>query len=257
MTAIAALRLLSPDPRRLAGFYRSALGFAVGADGQLTLGAQRVELAATPRTGTPAGLTLGFQHFAMVAPDMDRAFARLQSVHGWRAISADGPVHLPHRSGGVTAFKFRDPDGHPLEFLHFPDGKAPTSWAGAAGPDVQGIDHTALVVADTARSVAFYEALGFRAQPGSLNHGPTQARLDGVPDPVVEVTPLTCDGAPPHLELLCYRTPAAAPADLADDHPLATRTRLSGAPGDLPARDPDGHRLTSADPHKSPHDTPS
>ena len=257
MTAIAALRLLSPDPGRLADFYRSALGFAVDADGHLRLGAQRIELVATPRTAAPGGLSLGFQHFAMVAPDIEHAFARLQGTHGWRAISTSGPVHLPHRSGGVTAFKFRDPDGHPLELLHFPDGEAPAPWAGAAGPDLLGIDHTALVVADTARSVAFYEALGFRAQPGSLNHGRTQAQLDGVPAPVAEVTPLTCDGAPPHLELLCYRTPAAAPADLACDDPLATRTLLSGVPGDLPARDPDGHRLAAADPHSPPHDSPS
>lgn len=44
-------------------------------------------------------------------------------------------ARLPESSGGVTAFKFRDPDGHPLELLAFPDGKVPSRWG--AQPDAE------------------------------------------------------------------------------------------------------------------------
>ncbi len=57
---------------------------------------------------------------------------RLCSVDGWTAISTDGPQRLPPSSGGVAAFKFRDPDGHPLELLAFPDRKWPAHWQSPA-----------------------------------------------------------------------------------------------------------------------------
>ncbi len=41
---------------------------------------------------------------------------------------AAGPERLPARSGGVSAFKFRDPDGHPLELLAFPPEAVPPIW---------------------------------------------------------------------------------------------------------------------------------
>ena len=256
MTTIAAIALTTPDPARLIEFYRTALGFTVEESaGQLRLGAQRVELIESSRSpaSPTTGITQAFQHFAMIAPDIDRAVTRLSRANGWSAISTDGPVHLPRRSGGVTAFKFRDPDGHPLELLSFPPGEAPAPWGGAAGTELLGIDHTAIAVTDTARSVAFYEGLGFRAETGTLNTGAEQGRLDGLAAPVVEVTPLSCDGAPPHLELLCYRTPTLARAEVASDDPRATRTILRDAPGgqsgDL--RDPDGHRLTIIRPERA------
>ena len=71
-------------------------------------------------------------------------------------ITREGPQRLPPETGNVTAFKFRDPDGHPLELLHFPAGTGSVAWQAPnpASPFL-GIDHTALSVADVPASVAF------------------------------------------------------------------------------------------------------
>ena len=69
---------------------------------------------------------LWFQHFAVVVADMDAAYARLRTVE-FKPISDGGPQTLPKEDGGVRAFKFRDPDGHPLELLYFPPAKADKS----------------------------------------------------------------------------------------------------------------------------------
>ena len=71
-------------------------------------------------------------------------------------ISRGGPVTLPKSAGGVTAVKFRDPEGHPLEFLQFPPGANP-DWKGAG---VMGIDHSAISVSDVAASRRFYARHG-------------------------------------------------------------------------------------------------
>ncbi|MDO5712294.1 MAG: VOC family protein [Micrococcales bacterium] len=256
VAGIAAIRLISADAEALARFYQRALGFVVEGEEAaadpfcgrlrrlivLRLGDGRLEIAepALPAAPSPVpGIGTGFQHFAIVAPVMAEAFARLDRQPGWTAISQGGPQVLPASSRGVTAFKFRDPEGHPLELLSFPPGGTPARWQGREGVTV-GIDHTAIVVGDTAASLAFYGRLGFRQTGRTLNRGPAQAALDGLPDPVVEVTALAIPAAPsPHLELLCYRTglPRAAPADTA---PLATRTVCHG--GTTGLRDPDGHR---------------
>lgn len=246
---IRAVRLLCPDPEATAAFYEAAFGCSrdpaadhVG----LRLGDQRIELIRTPaaRHAPRPSHATSFQHFAIVVTDMDAACAQLGAVPGWSPISRDGPVQLPPSSGSVRAFKFRDPDGHPLEFLSFPAGAVPDTWRREGL--MLGIDHTAITVAETARSVAFYGTLGFTVASRGLNRGDTQARLDGVDDPVVEVTGLAPPGgAPPHLELLCYLSPATVPEALPADDVLATRIVLAG--GDAGLReivDPDGHRLT-------------
>ena len=94
-----------------------------------------------------------FQHFAIVARDMRAAFERLRNFAGWTRISRGGPRRLPASSGGVTAFKFRDPEGHPIELLHFPSrpGALPT------------IDHTAISVYDAEKSIVFTSDLASRS----------------------------------------------------------------------------------------------
>lgn len=238
---IAAIRLLCPDPAATAAFYTAAFGASLAAGG-VALGAQTIELApASDRGGEPAPSNgTGFQHCALVVADMEAAYAHLSEVPGWTPISRAGPERLPARSGGVSAFKFRDPDGHPLELLAFPPEAVPPIWRDRPGLFL-GIDHTAITVADTERAVAFYAGLGFRVASRGLNRGPEQARLDAVDDPVVEVTGLTPPGgAAPHLELLCYRAPGTVPSPCADGSPLATRIVLAGGSN---LRDPDGHRL--------------
>ena len=95
------------------------------------LGEQSIELVATKsalRIFAPANST-AFQHFAIVVSDIDKAMQKLSGCQGWSPISRAGPQALPLASGGVTAFKFRDPEGHPLELLWFPDGTRPPAWS--------------------------------------------------------------------------------------------------------------------------------
>jgi catechol 2,3-dioxygenase-like lactoylglutathione lyase family enzyme len=130
----------------------------------------------------------------------------LQALRNWTAISTDGPQILPPSSGGVTAFKFRDPEGHPLELLAFAPGAMPAHWAFRTGNLCLGIDHSAISVADTSRSVAFYSRLGLARTASSLNVGREQEKLDNLLGAVVEVTTLASPmQAVPHVELLCYR----------------------------------------------------
>jgi catechol 2,3-dioxygenase-like lactoylglutathione lyase family enzyme len=272
VTRLARIGLISADAEKLAGFYVDGLGFTrlsgngPGAAGRLCVrlayGASLVDIiemrAARPYPSDVPGWSLLFQHFAMVVDDMARATARLGHAHGWTPISSNGPQRLPPSSGGVTAFKFRDPDGHPLEFIEFP---------GMNTSDAR-IDHSAISVSDTKTSIAFYRSLGFSVGTQTLNAGPEQDRLDGLPQAKVEVTALHLDAtAKPHLELLCYRGPFARdmrPADAGDvaatrlvfdvpgpkerdairaAHPERVLEEHDGPGGPLLMRDPDGHIL--------------
>ena len=246
--SIAAVLLRCPDPQATAAFYARAFGCGLTEGPALRLGSQLLLLR--PAAGTArrdfAGFEAGFQHCAIAVPDMASAMRHLTTVPGWTAISRHGPERLPLSSGGVTAFKFRDPDGHPLELLQFPPDAVPPAWRGATAL-FAGIDHSAISIADTAHSVAFYNTLGFVADATQLNHGPEQARLDGLDEAVVEVTALRPGtGGPPHLELLCYRRPVPVPAAAAASSAAATAVLLHGQ--EQATTDPDGHRLCPASP---------
>nr|WP_280173805.1 VOC family protein [Fulvimarina manganoxydans] len=178
---------------------------------------------------------------------MEDAMAQLERTSGWTAISEAGPERLPAASGGATAFKFRDPDGHPLEFLEFPAGAVPERWrrAETANPCL-GIDHSAITVADVDRAITFYEGFGFRVTGRQRNEGAEQGRMDGLGSFArCEVVTLRLPGAPaPHLELLGYREPGVILEEVEDDSPFATTLLLERS--DRPAeslRDPSGHRL--------------
>ena len=276
MTAIARIArfsLTSADPERLARFYGDAFGFEpvaterqdallYGVPGQATvhrlrLGLQEIELVGFERAGAPypAGSTSHdgwFQHLALVVSDMTAAHERLSRQGGWQGISRGGPVTLPESAGGVTAFKFRDPEGHPLELLAFLPGRASAAWSGRSDGSTPclGIDHSAIVVADEAHSLAFYTGLGLGVSARSFNQGPGQVRLDDATDVAVGVVGLDPPAVPPHLELLAYRTPPvrqgpAGPADIA-----CTRTMLIAADASEPPHivgDPDGHRVMLVD----------
>ena len=266
---IVRFSLTSADPVFLSVFYRDALGFVplgtervdaarYGAAGhasahRLGLGAQEIELVGFDRPGRPypvhrTSQDSWFQHLALVARDIDAAYARLSGAAGWQPISrGDGPVVLPATSGGVSAFKFRDPEGHPLELLAFPPDRAPPPWSGAMQADgpLIGIDHSAIVVADVQASLAFYARHGFAPSGGSENAGPGQDALDGAGGVAVSVRALSRLVAPPHLELLGYHNPPVlrgrgtdrrAPQDVA-----CSRTVLSGS--GTPSHDPDGHAI--------------
>jgi len=266
LSAIAGFRLVTANLCRLSTFCRDVLGFAldgpeqaIGADEirllglrgsgrrqALRLGGQSVALEQFDPPGRPYpadgnAASLFFQHLALVVADMGQAFQR---ARGHVAISAGGPQHLPASSGGVIAYKFRDPDGHPLELLQFPDGSRPRAWQGKSAIGWQiglGIDHSAISVADADASVAFYGSLGLRPGERTLNHGPQQQRLDNLHDVQVAVTPMRASETTPHLELLGYSVPrgAAGPVLQANDI-AATRIVWHGTRTAL-LRDPDGH----------------
>ncbi len=206
----------------------------------LRLGGQLVELARCDPPGLPypsdsTSADTWFQHFAVTTPDIAAAFERLRG-HGCTAITQDGPQLLPAASGGAIAYKFRDPDGHPLELIQFPGPARPA-----------GIDHSAISVADARLSVAFYRQWGVSQAASQVNTGPEQDRLDGLAGVSVDVVALLpAEQATPHIELLGYRTPRgrAAMMDLFDI--AATRLVMQGDAADGAAAivfDPDGHAI--------------
>jgi catechol 2,3-dioxygenase-like lactoylglutathione lyase family enzyme len=153
----------------------------------------------------------------------------------------------------VRAFKFRDPDGHPLELLWFPPTQGRAIWhQNASAAPFLGVDHSAISVASTRRSLRFYQALGFRKQAQSLNRGPAQVRLDGLPSAQVRVTGLRPRSASgPGLELLAYRPPGR-PAGMTCPNDTVTdwvTLAVSPSPDRSPraVRDPDRHRLVLVD----------
>jgi catechol 2,3-dioxygenase-like lactoylglutathione lyase family enzyme len=249
--------------------FQSLMGVTGGAQRMtLQLGYELVELLQFDRPGQPypqasSASDLWFQHFAIVVTDMKRAFARLSRAKGWSAISSAGPEQLPASSGGVSAFKFRDPDGHPLELLAFAPGKVPAAWQPTrSGALYLGVDHSAISVADSARSLAFYEGLGLTLSAQSLNQGGEQARLDGLTAPEVEVSALGLADGVAHLELLCYRGLArTGPAVLRNNDVAATRLvfetaqplpGIAGASSHRGMVDPDGHHLQLVAPAAAP-----
>jgi catechol 2,3-dioxygenase-like lactoylglutathione lyase family enzyme len=165
-------------------------------------------------------------------------------VREMAAISKGGAQHLPATSGGVHACKFRDPDGHPLELLQFPDGARPDIWHGKSAEAGQigfGIDHSAISVADADAGAAYYASLGLKPADKTRNQGPEQQRLDDLAGVEVSVVPMRPEGGTPHLELLGYQVPrgVAGPALRANDV-AATRIVWQGSREAL-LRDPDGH----------------
>ena len=243
--SIVRLKLRSADPAALLRFYAEAFGALALADG-CRLGEERIEIApaADPRRDAFLANETGFQHFAIVVADMRQAYARLCAVAGWRPISLAGPVRLPVASGGATAFKFRDPEGHPLELLRFAPDAVPTFWRARfdaePGRVFHGIDHTAITVRDEEASARFWAGAGFRIETRQWNRGGEQAQLDGLPDGAeVEIVSLS-DGRP-GIELLGYRTPATVTRASADGSIAATAVVLSGAVNC--GCDPDGHRV--------------
>ena len=206
LRAIAGFSLVTADLPRLVRFYRDVLGFLahgedepidqaemalLGLSGRgrrqvLSLGGQILSIDAFEQRGRSYpdhgdAASLWFQHLALVVDDMRTAHGRLLDV---TPITQGEPQQLPRSDGSVLAFKFRDPDLHPLELLQFPPGRTPAAWRGRRKLEGQiglGVDHSAISVADADASADFYRALGLSAGDPTLNQGPAQQRLDGLP----------------------------------------------------------------------------
>lgn len=242
------------DLPRAEAFYREGLGFVAGTETviedpawarlmgletavtarsiAMRLGRQEIELVAFDPPGRPyppesAANDQWFQHVALVVADMAAAWERLQR-RSPTEISLGGPQTLPPNTGGVSAYKFRDPEGHPLELLQFPPGVGAARWHERSDAVVLGYDHSAIAVQDVDRSLTFYtDLLGFRVGGRSLNRGVEQDRLDGLGDCEVDVVGLEpADVATPHLELLGYRRPPGRTLDAEVRANDAASTRL-------------------------------
>lgn len=269
--ALSRISLTSANADLLASFYENGIGFVqtarervdaapYGMAGSealvvtLSLGQQLIELVQFDQPGAPyptsrTSYDPWFQHMAIVVTDITAALLRLNQRTTPIPISLHGPVTLPASAGGVTAIKLRDPEGHPFELLQFPAANTPAAWAGLVPQNgfALGIDHSAIVVANTAASAAFYAGLGLTFASSSLNQGPTQDLLDAASGTLVAVTGLSPPQATPHVELLCYSAPTAAPAiTIAANDIAATRLVMQddGPPaGQGIVPDPDGHRV--------------
>ena len=164
---------------------------------------------------------LWFQHFAIVVRDMEAAWAQLRKHHV-RQISPRPqtiPISNP-AAGGIKAIKFRDPDGHNLELLWFPDVKGNPIWHQAGSNIFLGIDHTAMTVRSTDNSTKFYrDLLGMTVSGGTLYMGAEQEHLDSLPGARTRVTGLSTNMGPPGVEFLEYELPAAGRPIPLDSHP--------------------------------------
>lgn len=257
--AIAGFRLVTNDPARLVAFYR-AIGFDVGetapipvADMKLiglsgtgsriamSLGPSRVDLECFDRPGRPypgdtTACDLVFQHLALVTDDAEAAWRRACDA-GAMPISCRRPVTLPKSAGGATAVKFRDPEGHPLEFIQFPKG-GNSAWKGTG---VMGIDHSAISVGDVAASRRFYANCGLSEADPTVNQGPAQDALDGLDRVQLDVVPMNPTNLPPHVEMLGYRHPVGRALGPLSTNDLAATRIVWHSNANRLIRDPDGH----------------
>ena len=162
---------------------------------------------------------LWFQHIAIVVRDMDEAFAKLRQLKV--QFVSTGPQTLPASipaAAGIKAFYFRDPDQHNLEVICFPSGKGDPRWQRKTDRLFVGIDHTAIGISDTEKSLAFYrDLLGMRRVGESENFGNEQAHLNQVEGAHLRITGMRAN-AGFGVEFLQYLNPKDGRSRPADFH---------------------------------------
>jgi catechol 2,3-dioxygenase-like lactoylglutathione lyase family enzyme len=150
-----------------------------------------------------------FQHIAIVVSDMDKAYQQLRA-HKVQHTST-GPQRIPDwnkAAAGIKAFYFKDPDGHNLELIYFPSGKGNPKWQQTRGRLFLGIDHTAIAVSNTERSLQFYrDILGMKLAGKSENYGTEQEHLNNVFGSRVRISGLRTHSGP-GVEFLDYLAPS-------------------------------------------------
>ena len=235
IAAVDAVGMTVADMERSVAFYTGVLSFEPVSDVEVTgegyeqlqgvfglrirvvrlrLGSEAIVLTEylTPK-GRPAppdaqSNDRWFQHIAIIVNDMDRAYQQLRR-HRVEHVST-GPQRLPDwnpNAGGIQAFYFKDPDGHPLEILQFPMGKGDAKWHQPTDRLFLGIDHTAIVVGNTEASLRFYqEVFGLKVVGESENYGSEQEHLNNVFGARLRITTLRAV-AGPAIEFLEYLTP--------------------------------------------------
>ena len=172
-----------------------------------------------------------FQHIAIIVADMERAYGRLHE-HKVEHVSPN-PQRLPDwnpNAGGIEAFYFKDPDGRVLEVLEFPPDKGDPKWHRPGERLFGGINHTAIVVADTQASLRFYrDVLGMQVTGESENYGPEQERLNNVPGARLRITALRAPRGP-GVEFLEHLSPLGGrpmPADQRANDLFHWRTQIA------------------------------
>lgn len=171
-----------------------------------------------------------FQHIAIVVSDMDKAYAQLRKKMVEHVSTA--PQTIPANNvtaAGVKAFYFHDPDGHNLELIYFPKGKGQEKWQSQNGKLFLGIDHTAIGVSNTDKSLQFYQdILGITRKGDSWNNGTEQAHLNFVENASLHITGLRAAEGP-GIEFLEYLQPGPGkpyPADSKTDDIWHWQTRV-------------------------------
>lgn len=187
-----------------------------------------------------------FQHIAIVVSDMDAAYQHLRQ-HKIRHAST-GPQTLPANlkaAAGVRAFYFKDPDGHNLEIIYFPQGKGDPRWQQKTDKLFLGIDHTAIVVSNTQNSLKFYrDLLGLKLAGESMNYGTEQEHLNNVAGARLHISGLRAQNGPgvEFLEYLSPRDGRPAPKDTRANDLWHWQTTLSTASVEAAARRLNGGR---------------
>ncbi len=130
-------------------------------------------------------------------------------------ISRGGPQVLPPSTGGVIAYKFRDPDGHPLELINSPRRRA-----AGVGPMHRGCSSASTIRPSPSATSRGRSASSPYPGPhpfgaGFETGGLSRLASTGLDDPVVDVVALSPPDPAPHVELLHYgslhgRTPLKA-----------------------------------------------
>ena len=181
-----------------------------------------------------------FQHIAIVVSDMDKAYVQLRD-HKVRHAST-GPQTLPANlkaAAGIRAFYFKDPDGHNLEIIYFPQGKGDPRWQQKTDKLFLGIDHTAIVVSNTQNSLKFYrDLLGLKLAGESMNYGTEQEHLNNVAGARLHISGLRAQNGPgvEFLQYLAPRDGRPAPKDTRANDLWHWQTTLSTANVEAAAR---------------------
>ncbi|UBF30335.1 VOC family protein (plasmid) [Kovacikia minuta CCNUW1] len=235
VVAVESVGMTVSDMDRSVNFYIGVLGFKKVSDTEvwgkeyeqlqglfgvrlrivkLQLGNETIELTEylTPR-GRPIPIDSRsndrwFQHIAIVVSDMDKAYQHLRQYKVQHASTA--PQRIPDwnkAAAGIRAFYFQDPDGHNLEIIYFPPGKGNPKWQKQTDQLFLGIDHTAIVVANTEVSLKFYRnVLGLKWVGESMNYGTEQEHLNQVQGARLRISGLRSTSGP-GIEFLEYLEP--------------------------------------------------
>jgi catechol 2,3-dioxygenase-like lactoylglutathione lyase family enzyme len=158
-----------------------------------------------------------FQHIAIVVSDMDKAYQHLRAHDVRHASTAPQIIPATNKAAaGIRAFYFKDPDGHYLELIYFPQGKGDPRWQQKSDRLFLGIDHTAIVVSSTENSLKFYrDLLGMRLAGESMNYGTEQEHLNNIAGARLRISGLRATSGPgiEFLEYLSPRNGRPAPKD--------------------------------------------